>query len=131
MKVLPGTEVSTSAPFREAGVKDDWALFWPKFRGDGWLEPVRGNRFHWKAMNFWGTAWGFFDAKEALLFALKPGVENPRLPDFLKTQAVVELAPQGRGLSELPLLLMLGWCLMILLQGDSAAEAAATTAAIG
>jgi hypothetical protein len=114
---------------REAGANDDRAVYWPKlWRGDGWLEFVKGGRFHWKSTNFWGTEWGFSNVQEELLFVLKPGVEKPKMSDLLKTQGVVEIGPQGHGQAELPLLLMLGWYLMILREID--ATAAATTAVV-
>lgn len=113
---------------RQAGATDDLALYWPKFWGDGWLEFVGGSRFHWKATNFWRTEWGFANEQEELLFLLKPGVEKPKLSDLLKTQAVVEIQPGGHHLAELPLLLMLGWYLMILHQEDTTVIVATTAA---
>jgi hypothetical protein len=115
---------------REAGANDDLAVYWPKLWGDGWLEFVKGSKFLWKATNFWGTEWGFSNVQEELLFVLKPGVEKPKLSDLLKTQAVVEIGPQGHGQAELPLLLMLGWYLMILHQEDTTVTVTTTTAAV-
>jgi len=115
---------------REAGANDDLAVYWPKFWGDGWLEYVKGSRFHWKSTNFWGTEWGFANVQEQLLFVLKPGIEKPKLSDLLKTQAVVEIESQEHSLAELPLLLMLGWYLMILHQEDTMVTVTTTTAAV-
>lgn len=69
---------------REAGANDDLAVYWPKFWGAGWLEYVKGSRFHWKSTNFWGTEWCFANVQEQLLFVLKPGIERQRLSDLLR-----------------------------------------------
>ena len=113
---------------REAGSNENLAVYWPTFWGDGWLEYVNGSLFHWKSINFWGTAWGFADPQEQLLFLLKSGSEHPKLADLLKTQAVVGIEPAGQHVPELPLLLSLGWYLMILHLEDSTTTVATTTA---
>lgn len=113
---------------REAGANDDLGVYWPKHWSGGWLEFVKGGKFHWKATNFWGTEWGFCDVQDRLLFVLKPGVEKAKLSDLLKTQAVVEIAPQSHAHAALPLLLLLGWYLMILHQEDTAVTMATTAA---
>jgi hypothetical protein len=114
---------------REAGTELDLAIYQPKFWGDGWLVFPGGRVFHWKSTNFWGTQWGFADSYEDLLFALKPGVDKPKLSNLFKTQALVEVESQAYALPELSLLVLLGWYLVILHQDDVAAASAATTAA--
>jgi hypothetical protein len=109
---------------REAGRDVDLAVYWPKFWGGGWLECADGSRFQWKSMNFWGTSWGFANTREELVFTMKPGAEKSKLSDLLKSQAIVEIGTQSFGLAELPLLLMLGWYLMIMQQDDAATTAA-------
>jgi hypothetical protein len=112
---------------REVGVDTNLAVYQPRFWGDGSLEFRDGRVYRWRATNFWGTQWGFADSDENQLFALKPGVDKPKLSDLLKTQALVEIEPQGHTLPELPLLVLLGWYLMILHHDDTAAIAATTT----
>ncbi|HPR65350.1 MAG TPA: hypothetical protein PK014_14165 [Thermoanaerobaculia bacterium] len=112
---------------REAGRTDDLAVYWPRLWGDGWLETSRGSRFHWLSTNFWRTEWGFAQSDDRPLFVMKKGTEEPTLSDLLKSQAVVEIEPEGNGLEEISLLLMLGWYLMILHQEDTMVG---TTAAI-
>ena len=109
---------------REAGKEADLAVFWPKFWGGGTVEFATGGRFQWKSLNFWATSWGFADTREELVFTMKPGAEKPKLSDLLKTQAVVEIGTHSYGLTELPLLLMLGWYLMIMQKDDAATTAA-------
>jgi hypothetical protein len=116
---------------RKVGAEANLAIYQPKFWGDGLLEFPDGRVFHWRSTNFWGTQWGFADWDGNSLFALKPGVDKPKLSDLFKTQALVEVEAQGHALAELPLLVLLGWYLMILHQDDAAAATAATTAAVG
>lgn len=108
---------------REAGRDADLALFWPRFWGGGWLEFANGGKFPWKSIDFWATTWGFADTREELVFTMKPGAEQPKLSDLLKTQAVVEIGTHSFGLTELPLLLMLGWYMMIMQKEDAATTA--------
>jgi hypothetical protein len=115
---------------REAGQDSNLAVFTPKFWGDGWCEFAGGGRFHWKAANFWGTSYGFLDDQERPLFKVSPGIEGETLRGFFKSQATVVLAPHPQRLAELPVLVLLGWYLMILHRED-AATTAATTAAAG
>jgi len=122
--------LSPRVTVRVAGSNDDLAIYWPRLRGDGWLEFPGGTRYHWQTANFWGSAWGFSDAQQGLLFVLRPGVEKPSWSDLLKTQAQVEIEQRGHDLAELPLLVMLGWYLLILQKEDSAAAISATTAAL-
>jgi hypothetical protein len=109
---------------REAGRDADLAVYWPKLWGGGVLECANGSRFQWKSMNFWATTWGFADTREELVFTMKPGAEKSKLSDLLKSQAIVEIGTPSYALAELPLLLMLGWYLMIMQQDDAAITAA-------
>ncbi|KPL23063.1 MAG: hypothetical protein AMJ93_05565 [Anaerolineae bacterium SM23_84] len=114
---------------REAGSELDLAVFWPRWLGDGSLEFAYRRTFRWQATDFWGTHWCFTDADGTPLVAFKPGAEKARLSDLFKNQAMVEIHPQGRDARELPILVLLGWYLMILRQEDAAAAAAAASAA--
>ena len=116
---------------REGGANADLAVYWPKLWSDGWIEFAQGNKFHWKSLKFWGTEWGCANAQEEMLFVLRPGTEKHQLSDLLKTQAVVDIQSHAYDIEELPLLVMLGWYLMILNEADTAATVVTTTAAIG
>ncbi len=76
-------------------------------------------------MNFWGSAWAFTGMQGEVVYTMKPGSEEKKLSDLLKSQALVEIDPQAFELAGLPLLLMLGWYLMIMHQEESSAGAAA------
>lgn len=115
---------------RQEGQEENIAVYWPKLRGDGWVEFPAGRQYHWKALNIWGTRWGFADQQEQLVFLMRPGVEKPKMSDLLKTQAVVEIPAHRTPDKDMPLLLLLGWYLMILHEDDEAATVATTVAAI-
>lgn len=113
---------------REAGGTTDLAVYWPRLSGYGWLEFGKGNKYQWKPTNFWGSECGFFDIRDELVYVARPGQDHFKLSDLVKTQALVEIGPSGRGSVDLPLLLMLGWYLMILQQEDAAVLVATTVA---
>jgi hypothetical protein len=93
---------------RESTAKEDLGAFRSNLRGEGWVELIKGSRFHWKPTNFWRTQWGFSNVREELLFVLK---SKPSYP--LQIQSIVEVGAQWHDLDELPLLLMLGWYLRV------------------
>ena len=64
------------------------------------------------------------------LVTFKQGTEENKWSDLFKFQALVEIDPSANGLEELPLLVALGWYLMILHHDDDA-SAGAVVAAIG
>ena len=110
---------------REAGGETDAAVFWPRVWGGGWLDYPTGKRFQWKSMNFWGSAWAFTGMQGETVFTMRPGSEESRLSDLLKNQALVDVDAHAYDLTELPLLLMLGWYLMIMQHEESTAGAVA------
>ena len=114
---------------RDAGSEIDLAIFWPNWLGDGRLEFAGGDVFRWQSTNFWATNWCFTDSGGTPLVAFKPGAEEAKLSDMFKQQAMVEVRPEGRAVPELPLLVLVGWYLMILRQDDTAAAGAAASAA--
>lgn len=58
----------------------------------------------------------------------KSGVEEPKLKDWFKTQARVEISEQAKKYPELKLLILFGWYLIIALQLDSSAGAVVAAA---
>jgi len=56
------------------------------------------------------------------------GVEHPHFADWFKTQAGVTIEYPARGMPETPMLILLGWYLILSQQDDTAA--AATTTAV-
>jgi hypothetical protein len=114
---------------RLAGSDADLATFTPQWIGTGTLEGARERRFHWSAENFWHTRWAWQDADGTPLLHIegKPRSEHGGRP----IKGIVKLAPAASDLIELPLLVLLGWYLVVLHTEDVVAATAArsTTAA--
>jgi len=83
--------------------------------GDGVLELESGRRYHWKRLSFWGCRWAWVDdaGTEKIRF---------RLEGFLHGCASVELSDGRDG--DVALLVLLGWYLRVLAEGDAAVVAA-------
>lgn len=113
---------------RPPGEETNVAEYWPKFWGGGKLIFPDGRQFLWDSANFWGTQWIFSDAVENRLFVFLPGGEKPKIDEEYRSLAVVEIDPRAFEHPELPLLLVLGWYLMVLQQEDSSAGSAAIVA---
>ena len=111
---------------REAGSEVNLATFWPRWLGDGTLEFAYGVSFRWQSTNFWGTDWIFSAADGTPLLALKEGSRDRKIANLFKTESLVEIHAEARRLTELPLLVLTGWYLMILRQEDAAAASAAS-----
>jgi len=113
---------------REAGSEIDIAVFWPRWLGDGTLEFGHGARFRWQSTNFWATNWMFTDDGGMPLVKFREGSPKGGWREMFKTQALVEIESLAADLPELPLLVLLGWYLMVLRNEDAAAGAAAVSA---
>lgn len=75
---------------REPKAKDDLAVLRCNLWGGGWVKFSEGNTFHWKSTNWCRTEWGFWSAKEELLFVVRPK------PSYsLQIQSVVEVGGNG------------------------------------
>jgi hypothetical protein len=101
---------------------DNAAIFQPGWAGGGALELPDGRRLRFGAANFWHSQWDWQDT------AGRPIVHFKSHHGFLKTEGDVEIEPDAVQLSELPLLVVLGWYLLILFARDAAA--AGGTAAV-
>lgn len=107
----------------------DLGIYRPRWTGsEGTLE-LGGRSFVWKSVNFWATQFVFTDSQAGELMRFRQGNAESKLTDIFKEQARVEIASHAWEMSELPILISLGWYLIILHQDDSAAVVAATTAA--
>ena len=114
---------------RRAGEEVNLAIYTPRWTGrEGTLEFPDGRVFGWVQANFWATKYQITDTAGYSLVSFESGAEKSRLSDVFKTQARVETGPRGRALPELPLLVLLGWYLIILQKQDAAAVAAVVAA---
>lgn len=87
-------------------------------RGWGWqgrLEFV-GRRFRWKRQNFWATRWAWEADDGAVLTSF-------RVQTSLRSRCEVTPTRDGYRFEELPILLCLGWYLIVLQRQQSAVAA--------
>ena len=104
----------------------DTAVYTPRMFGGGILQFNDGRTFHWRSINFWSTQWSFVDSTDRSIVTFKPGSEEFRWADLLKSQCVVEFDRNAAGQEFFPFLLTLGWYLLLLQQSDAAVVAATT-----
>ena len=100
------------------------AVFHPSWAGGGTLElPPGGRVLRFGAANFWHSQWQWLDTDG------KPLVHFKSNQGFVKTEGRVEVQPDAIGHSDLPLLAVLGWYLLVLFARDAAAQASAAAVA--
>jgi hypothetical protein len=102
----------------------DLAIFRPHWGSGGTLDFRDCLRLRWRCTNFWGSQYAFVGGDDRAL------VRFGHHEGFFKTSARLEIDPSSAAIAELPLLVALGWYLMILAAED-ATVAAASTAVIG
>ena len=101
---------------------DNAATFQPSWSGGGTLE-LPGRVLRFGAANFWHSQWDWQDGEK------QPLVHFKSQHGFLKMEGQVEIEPGAAAISELPLLVVLGWYLLVLFARD-AASAGATGAIV-
>lgn len=115
---------STRITVRKSGDENNIAIFKPNLMASsGVLEFSDGKKFQWHAANFWETKFEFKDVKEETVVRFRSGIEEPKLKDWFKTQARVEIPEQINDLTELSIMVLLGWYLIVAFQMDSSAGA--------
>lgn len=98
---------------RAEGSEDNIAVFRPHALGGGELRTAEGKVFHLAAAHFWHQEWAWAEGDQVLVrFKSRPGL--------LRTNGLVEVAREAVGQAELPLLVVLGWYLILLVQRDAA-----------
>jgi hypothetical protein len=100
---------------------DNTAIFQPSWSGGGTLE-LPGRILRFGAANFWHSQWDWQEGDKQLLVHFKSH------HGFMKMEGQVEIEPEAVALSELSLLVVLGWYLLVLFARDAASGGA--TAAI-
>jgi len=111
---------SPQITIRLSGSDANLAVFTPNWKGEGVLDFSGGKCFRWLGIGFWRSQWAFARSSGEHLLELEPKTA------FFKRTAVVKVTPDGRQTSELPLLVILGWYLMVLRSDDDASVAAST-----
>jgi hypothetical protein len=75
--------------------------------------------------NFWRSQWDWLDA------ANKPLVHFKSRQGLLNLEGQVEIEPQAAASPDVPLLVVLGWYLLVLFARDAAASSAGSVAVMG
>jgi hypothetical protein len=98
-------------------------LFRPGWAGGGTLDLGNGRLLRLGAANFWHTQWDWQlpDGSAAVEFNSRSG--------FLKSGSEVKIDDGARALPELPLLVVLGWYLLVLFARDAASASTASVVA--
>ena len=87
------------------------------WNGEGTLELEGGRRYHWRRLSFWGCRWAFLDDAGVSRVRFRP-------EGLLRCCGLVDVPEEGGRGSDIPLLVLLGWYLKVLAEGDAAVVAA-------
>lgn len=108
---------------RTAGSDADIAVFHPRWVGGGTLEFADGRPLRLSSANFWQSEWVWQEKEQPLIrFKGRHGL--------IKANGAVEIPPEAVRLPDLPLLVLLGWYLILLYADDAAAASSASTVAV-
>jgi hypothetical protein len=110
---------------RLAGSEDNLALFSPNWGGGGTLDIVGGQQLRFGSANFWHSQWDWLDASD------KPLVHFKSRQGLFKLEGQVEIAADASTSPDVPMLVVLGWYLLVLFARDAAASSAGTVAVMG
>ncbi|OPY25804.1 MAG: hypothetical protein A4E28_02943 [Methanocella sp. PtaU1.Bin125] len=115
---------NTRITVRSPGSDADLAVFRPGWGYGGTLE-AWGRAYAWKKLDFWGNRWGFAGQDGAVIatFGYAGGLDH-----LFRLEGLAEVSPGTPAVADLPLLLTLGWYIMILISDDNAAIAGAVVA---
>jgi hypothetical protein len=102
---------------RVPGSDANVAVFSPGWAGGGTLD-IDGRQLRFVAANFWHSQWDWVDAQN------KPVVHFKSHQGLLKTEGQVEIETEAIQSPDLPLLVVLGWYLLVLFARDAAASLA-------
>ncbi len=107
--------LKATVTLRRPGTETAAGIFRYGWSGDGILDLEDGRRYQWRRLSFWGCRWAFVDdaGNEKVRF---------RLEGFLHGCASVDLSDDQDG--DIPILVLLGWYLRVLAEGDAAVVAA-------
>ena len=102
---------------RVAGSDRDLATFRPDWGGGGTLVFEHGAAFRLRSHGFWNPRWVLESPDGAELVEFRP-------EGFTRRNAHLEVKPGAAGLPELPVLVTIGWYLVILVEEDASAAGA-------
>lgn len=115
--------LSPRVTVREPGSEADVAVLRVGLKGDGLLHGPQRRTYQWQRTSFWAPEFAFATETGRQLIGFDPDFS------LLKHAATVKLEPEALGVADLPLLVTLGWYLMLLLSEESAGVTASSAAA--
>src|SRR5262245_40785749 len=87
-----------------------------RWNGCGTLQGPGGRRYQWSKPSFWGGEWNFTDDAGRVVMRFRPRV--------LKSSAPITIEAAGASAQDVPLLLVVGWYLIVSMARDGAVAAA-------
>ena len=109
---------------RRAGSKIDLASCHPNWTGtESKLQFSSGEVYLWKVANFWATRYSLSNGDGIELVTYRSGSDEKKINNLFKNQAQAHIALEAWQVVELPLIVLLGWYLVLMQQDDSAAVA--------
>ena len=108
---------------RVPGSDDNVATFQPSWAGGGTLD-LDGKQLRFGAANFWHSQWDWMDGQN------QPLVHFKSHQGLLKVEGEVTVEAGAMKSPDLPLLVVLGWYLLVLFARDAAAASAGSTATV-
>lgn len=112
--------LAPSVTVRSPNLGADIAVFRPHWGSGGTLHFADGHQAQWRCTNFWGSQWAFVGSDNHIV------VRFSHHESFFKASAQLEFEQSSTALPEFPLLVALGWYLMILAADDAAAVIASS-----
>jgi len=107
---------------RVPGSDADVAVFRPRWAGGGTLDFADGRSVRLSSANFWQSQWVWQEKDQPLiLFKGRHGI--------VKAKGAVEIQPGAESRPDTPLLVLLGWYLILLHADDTAAATVGATVA--
>jgi hypothetical protein len=108
----------------------DLASYWPDWTGTvGEILFSTGEKYSWGATNFIATKFAINVIDGPELITYLSGSRNRKFSNLFKQQAHIVIAPEAWRINELPILVLLGWYLVIVRMEDAAVIA--STASLG
>ena len=92
---------------KRAGEAEPWGLYRPGWLSGGRFERAGESALLWRRQDFWMRRWAFLSEEQ------QPLVRFVVRPSFLRSNASLEFEDAARTLPDLPVLLALGWILVL------------------
>ena len=123
--------LSTRVIIRRAGSESDLAVYSPRWSGTaGEIRFTTGEQYQWRVDNFWASKYVLSGDDGLVMITYLSGSRDRKLSNIFKQQAQVVIASEAWQLSYLPILISLGWYLVILHIEDSSAVAVTASTAV-